>query len=429
MTADVEGTADGPGRIRQNRIYRDGVLGRSPRIPTDFAALERAAHRTMSRRARAYVAGGAGEGTTMDANRAAFDRRRIVPRVLRDVSRRDLSVELLGRRIPAPVLFAPVGAAELVHPEADVAIAAAAAELGVPYIFSNQGCAPMEETAAAMGDAPRWFQLYWSSDEQLVDSLIGRAERAGADALVVTLDTTMLGWRPQDLNIGSLPFARGEGIAQYTSDPRFLRIVRERVRAASGAKADVEVTWGAIRSLLAMSRRYPGRLRDNLRSPEPRAAVETFLDIYSRPSLSWEDIATLRERTRLPVLLKGVLHPDDARRAVDAGLDGVIVSNHGGRQVDGAIASLDALDAIAPVVDGRMAVLLDSGIRGGADVFKALALGADAVTVGRPHLYGLALNGREGARDAVADIIAEFDLTLGLAGLTSVGEITRDSLG
>src|SRR5699024_7028400 len=212
-------------------------------------ALERAAHRTMSPRARAYVAGGAGEGATMDANRAAFDRRRIVPRVLRDVSRRDLSVELLGRRIPAPVLFAPVGAAELVHPESDVAIAAAAAELGVPYIFSNQGCAPMEESAAAMGDAPRWFQLYWSSDELLVDSLIGRAERAGADALVVTLDTTMLGWRPQDLNTGSLPFARGEGIAQYTSDPRFLRIVRERVRAAAGAKADVEVTLGAIRSL------------------------------------------------------------------------------------------------------------------------------------------------------------------------------------
>ncbi|WP_182346426.1 alpha-hydroxy-acid oxidizing protein [Tomitella gaofuii] len=424
----------GPGRARQNRIYRDGVLGRRPAIPTDFAALEKAARRRMSRRAWAYVAGGAGAGTTMDANRAAFDRHRIVPRMLRDVSRRDLSVELFGRRIPAPVLFAPVGAAELVHPEADVAIAEAAAELGVPYIFSNQGCAPMEEAAAAMdraagpGGAPHWFQLYWSTDEQLVDSLIGRAERSGADALVVTLDTTMLGWRPQDLNIGSLPFARGEGIAQYTSDPRFVRIVKDRVRAAAGNKPDVEVTWGAVRSLIAMSRRYPGALAANLRSPEPRAAVETFLDIYSRPSLSWEDIATLRGRTRLPVLLKGVLHPDDARRAVDEGLDGIIVSNHGGSQVDGAIGSLDALEAIAPVVDGRATVLLDSGVRGGADVFKALALGADAVTVGRPHLYGLALGGRDGARDAVANIIAEFDLTLGLAGLTSVGEIARDSL-
>ncbi len=432
MTGDHAGAAaphEGPGRERQNRIYRDGVLGRRPAVPTDFAALERAARRRMSPRAWAYVAGGAGAGVTMDANRAAFDRHRIVPRVLRDVSRRDLSVELFGRRIPAPVLFAPVGAAELVHPEADVAIAAAAAELGVPYIFSNQGCAPMEESAAAMGSAPHWFQLYWSTDEQLVDSLIGRAERSGADALVVTLDTTMLGWRPQDLNLGSLPFARGEGIAQYTSDPRFLEIVRQRVRDAAGARPEVEVTLGAVRSLIAMSRRYPGALLRNLRSPEPRAAVETFLDIYSRPSLSWDDIATLRERTRLPVLLKGVLHPDDARRAVDEGVDGVIVSNHGGRQVDGAIAAVDALEAIAPAVDGRAAVLLDSGVRGGADVFKALALGADAVTVGRPHLYGLALGGRDGARDAVANIIAEFDLTLGLAGLSSVTEITRDSLG
>lgn len=424
----------GPGRDRQNRIYRDGVLGRGPTIPTGFAELEGAARRKMSRTAWAYVAGGAGSGSTMDANRESFDRHRIVPRVLRDVSSRETSVELFGRRIPAPVLLAPVGAAELVHPEADVAIAAAAAELGVPYIFSNQGSAPMEDAAAAMGDAPRWFQLYWSTDEGLVDSLLQRAERSGADAIVVTLDTTMLGWRPQDLNIGSLPFARGQGIAQYTSDQRFLQIVRERIRAASadgaaaGAENAVEVTLGAIRSLISMSRRYPGSLLSNLRSPEPRAAVETFLDIYSRPSLSWDDIATLRSRTKLPVLLKGVLHPDDARRAVDDGLDGIVVSNHGGRQVDGAIGSLDALESIAPAVDGRLAVLLDSGIRGGADVFKALALGADAVTVGRPHLYGLALGGRDGARDSVANIIAEFDLTMGLAGLASVSEITRDSL-
>ena len=190
----------------------------------------------------------------------------------------------------------------------------------------------------------------------------------------------------------------------------------------------MQVTLGAIRSLLAMSARYPGRLLANLRSPEPRAAVETFLDIYSRPSLSWADIATLRERTRLPILLKGILHPDDARQAVDAGVDGVLVSNHGGRQVDGAIGALDALASITPAVDGRATVLLDSGIRGGADVFKAIALGADAVTVGRPHLYGLALAGRAGARDAVANIVAEFDLTVGLAGLTSVAEIGRETL-
>ena len=418
---------DSPGRARQNLIYRDGVLGRTPSVPTDFDTLERRARRKMSAKGWAYVHGGAGLGRTMQANRDAFDKWQIVPRVLRDVSKRDIGVELFGRRIPAPVLLAPVGAAELAGPEADVAIAAAAAELGVPYIFSNQGCAPMEESAAAMGDAPRWFQLYWSTDDDLVDSLLQRAENIRADAVVVTLDTTMLGWRPEDLNLGSLPFAQGQGIAQYTSDPVFRRIVHERIKAAAG-KADVEVTLGAIRSLVSMTRRFPGRFLDNLRSPEPRAAVETFLDIYSRPSLSWADIETLRSRTSLPILLKGVLHPDDARRALDAGVDGIVVSNHGGRQVDGSVSSLDALVDIAPVVDGRLTLLLDSGIRTGADVFKALALGADAVTLGRPHLYGLALAGPAGARDATANVIAEFDLTMGLSGLTSVAEIDRDAL-
>ncbi|MEE1929802.1 alpha-hydroxy-acid oxidizing protein [Streptomyces sp. TRM 70351] len=423
-------TPGGFGRARQNDIYRAGVLGRRPRVPTDFATLERRARRKLPARAWAYAAGGAGGGATMRANRAAFDRWAIVPRMLRDVSRRDLGVELFGRRLPAPVLFAPVGAAGLVHPEADVAVARAAAALGVPYVLSSQGCAPMEECAAVMGDAPRWFQLYWSSDDALVDSLLRRAAAIRADAVVVTLDTTMLGWRPMDLNLGSLPFARGQGIAQYTSDARFRDLVRERIAAAraSGTKPDVTVTLDAVKALVSMSRRFPGGLLANLRSPEPRAAVETFLDVYSRPSLSWDDLATLRARTDLPVLLKGVLHPDDARRAVDAGVDGIVVSNHGGRQVDGSIAALDALTGIAPAVAGRVKLLLDSGIRSGADVFKALALGADAVTVGRPHLYGLALAGAEGARDAVADIIAEFDLTLGLSGLTSVAEVTKDAL-
>ncbi|SDH98710.1 FMN-dependent dehydrogenase, includes L-lactate dehydrogenase and type II isopentenyl diphosphate isomerase [Rhodococcus triatomae] len=420
-------TQESAGRARQNTIYRDGVFGKRPSVPTDFAGLEAAARRKMSPKAWAYVHGGAGSGSTMSANRAAFDRWQIVPRVLRDVSERDLGVELFGRRLPAPVLLAPVGAAELAHPDADVAIASAAGELGVPYIFSNQGCAPMEESAAAMGDAPRWFQLYWSTDDDLVDSFLDRARRISADAIVVTLDTTMLGWRPEDLNLGSLPFAQGQGIAQYTSDPVFRRIVRERIAAVT-EKPEVKVTLGAVKALLSMTSRYPGRFLDNLRSPEPRAAVETFLDIYSRPSLSWSDIESLRERTSLPVLLKGVLHPDDARRAIDAGVDGLVVSNHGGRQVDGSVAALDALTDIAPVVDGRLKLVLDSGIRSGADVFKALALGADAVTLGRPHLYGLALAGRDGVRDVTANLLAEFDLTVGLSGLTSVAEIDRDAL-
>jgi len=416
----------GPGRERQAAIYGEGVYGRKPRIPTDFAALEQAARRKASVRGWAYVAGGAGDGATMRANRAAFDRWAIVPRVLRDVEHRDLSVELFGRRIPAPVLFAPVGASELLHPSADIAIAGAAADLGLPYIFSSQSCFSMEECAAVMGSGPRWFQLYWSRDEGVVDSFLARAKACGCEAIVVTLDTTMLGWRPQDLNLGSLPFSRGEGIAQYLSDPRFRELVRERVKAGA-QRAKQRPTRQAIGALITMTRKFPGSFVENIRSPEPRAAVETFLDTYSRPSLTWDDIATLRERTDLPVLLKGVLHPDDARRAAELGLDGIVVSNHGGRQIDGAVASLDALEAIVPAAEG-LTVLLDSGIRGGADVFKALALGADAVLVGRPHVYGLALDGRDGARDAVANIVAEFDLTLGLSGLRSVAELSRDSL-
>ena len=420
----------GYGRARQNDIYTAGVHRRKPRVPTDFAELERRARRAMSARAWAYIGGGAGEGRTMAANRAALDRWAIVPRILRDVSQRNLEVELFGRRITAPVLFAPVGAGSLAAPDADALIGRAAAELGVPYILSNQASVSMEDVAAAMDDtsagAPRWFQLYWSTDDDLVDSLLERAAAIRAEAVVVTLDTTMLGWRPQDLNLGSLPFAQGEGIAQYTSDRRFVDIVAERLRGAADERP--EISLGAIATLFSITRNAPGRFLQNLRSPQPRAAVQTFLDIYSRPSLNWDDLAGLRARTALPIVLKGVLHPDDARRAVDAGVDGIIVSNHGGRQVDGAISTIDALDAIAPVVDGRIKVLVDSGIYTGSDMFKALALGADAACIGRPHMYGLALAGADGARDAVADIIAELDLTLGLSGHTDVADLDREAL-
>ncbi|MFC0315657.1 alpha-hydroxy-acid oxidizing protein [Gordonia phosphorivorans] len=418
------------GRSRQNDVYTAGIHGRKPVIPTDFAELERRAKAKMSARAWAYIAGGAGEGRTMAANRAALDEWAIVPRVLRDVSQRSTEIELFGQTLAAPVLFAPVGAGALAHPDADVHIGKAAAELGVPYIFSNQGCAPMEDVAAAMEavtpGAPRWFQLYWSTDDRLVDSLIARAEKMGAAALAVTLDTTMLGWRPQDLNLGSLPFARGEGINQYTSDPSFWEIVAERLHDAADERP--EISLGAIKTLFSIARNVPGDLRNNLTAPEPRAAVQTFLDIYSRPSLNWDDIASLREKTSLPIVLKGVLHPDDARQAVDLGVDGIIVSNHGGRQVDGSISSTDALVDIADAVAGKTKILADSGFYTGADVFKALALGADAVCIGRPHMYGLALNGADGARDAVANIIAELDLTLGLTGHTDVASLDRSAL-
>ncbi len=422
--------APGPGRARQSLIYRAGVLGRAPQVPTDFAQLESRARAAMSHKAWAYVAGGAGSGATMRANRAAYDRHRLVPRMASGHVARDLSVELFGRRLPTPLLLAPIGAAALVHADSDLHIGRGAAATGVPYILSNQGCSPMEAVAAVMGDAPRWFQLYWSTDDALVDSLLRRAEASGAEAVVVTLDTTMLGWRPQDLNLGSLPFSQGVGIAQYTSDPRFREIVRSRVAArGSGATTqDVQVTLAAIRTLLSISREHPGRLRDNLRSPEPRAAVETFLDIYSNPGLTWQTLASIKSRTSLPVLFKGILHPDDARRAVDAGADGIVVSNHGGRQVDGAVASLDALPAVRAAVGEGMPLVLDSGVRSGADVVKALALGADAVAIGRPYIYGLALAGGAGVRDVIANLVAELDLTMGLIGAASLADLTPDVL-
>jgi lactate 2-monooxygenase len=299
----------------------------------------------MSRTAWAYVAGGAGEGRTMRHNREAFARWRIVPRMLHGVMERDLSTSIVGTQMSSPILLAPIGAASVVRPDSDVTIAHGAAAAGTPYLISSQGCNPMEETAAAMGSTPFWYQLYWSTDEALVDSMIKRAENCGAQALVVTLDTTILGWRPQDLNLGSLPFGRGQGIAQYTSDPRFLDLVQERVAAVT-ERAKTRVTLGAVRTLVSMSRQHPGPFGKNLRSSEPRAAVETFLDIYSNPGLSWDHLATLRHRTSLPIVLKGILHPDDARQAIQLGVDGMIVSNHGGRQVDNAIASLDALVTI-----------------------------------------------------------------------------------
>ena len=404
------------------------MFGHHPLVPTAARALQQRARRALNARAYAYVAGGAGDEATQRANRAAFDRWSVVPRVLRDVSRRDYSIELFGRRLPGPLLLGPVGALELVHDDADLAVARAAASVGVPMVFSNQASVAMEECAAAMGDSPRWFQLYWSTSDELVESLVGRAEAAGCDALVVTLDTTMLGWRPRDLDLGHLPFALGKGIAQYTSDPVFRRLVEERAAGAGPREPQPRPTPAAVRALIGMAKAWPGSFRDNLRSPLPRAAVETFLAIYSRPSITWADLAWLRGKTRLPILLKGVLHPDDARRALDAGADGVVVSTHGGRQVDRSIAALDALPEVVGAVAGRVPVLLDSGIRSGADAFIAVVLGARAVLLGRPFAWGLALAGEEGVRQVVSDVLGEFDLTLDLTGHTAVDQLSPDVL-
>jgi lactate 2-monooxygenase len=415
---------DSYGRSAQSAVYRDGVTGRMPRVPVGWSELERAAEKRMSREAFAYVAGSAGLERTASANSRAFDEWQIVPRVLRDVASRDLSIELLGTRRANPFLVSPVGVLDLAHPSADIGVAEGAASVDVPMVISNQASTPMEQLA---GVGARWFQLYWSSSDDLVASLVGRAEASGCEAIVVTLDTHLLGWRPRDLGLGYLPFSRGRGIAQYTSDPVFAELVRERAgMPATGDKP--RITRQTLRSFGEISRNYPGKFRANLRSPLPRAAVETFLDVFSRPSLSWENLSFLREHTSLPIILKGILHPDDATRALDAGVDGVWVSNHGGRQIDSEVSSLTALPTVVEAVGGRVPVIFDSGIRGGADAFTALALGATAVGVGRPYVYGLALAGASGVAEVLRNLIAELDITMGLAGVTSVAEITREAL-
>jgi lactate 2-monooxygenase len=414
------------GEERQGAIYAAGVSGRRPRVPLSGRKRVARARRAMSRKAWEYVAGGAGAGLTLKANRQGFDSWRIVPRVLRDVSKRDASVELFGRRMPAPFLLAPVGVLDLAHRQGERAVARAAAAEGVGMVSSNQASTPMEEAARMIGAAPHWFQLYWSTSDELVESLVRRAEACGCSAIVVTLDTTLLGWRTRDLDVGYLPFLRGKGIAQYTSDPVFRRLLAERIdgRSTPTPRPTLQALW----VLIQLTRAYPERFVRGLASGHARRAVERFIQIYSRPSLTWEDLAFLRDRTRLPILLKGILHPDDARMAIERGMDGIVVSNHGGRQLDGAIGAIEALPDVVDAVGRRVPVLLDSGVRGGADVFKAIALGARAVLLGRPYVHGLAIAGERGVREVIQNLIADFDVTMGLAGCRSVAEIGPETV-
>lgn len=401
-----------------------GFAGTKPLVPIDARLLEQRAQQCMHPAAFAYVAGGAGLEETVAGNRAAFGRHHIVPRMLCDVSTRDLSTELFGLKLPAPLLLSPVGVLELVHPQADVAVGRAAAACGIPYIFSNQASRPMEEVAAAMGNQPRWFQLYWGKSNNLVASFVRRAEACGCTAIVVTLDTTLLGWRPRDLDLAYLPFLEGKGIAQYTSDPVFQQLMDEPL-PPSPAKISAHV----LRGLVSMVNAYPGKgFMQKLRSGRPVKAVQRFVSTYANPALTWKDLRFLRDCTRLPILLKGVLHPRDARLALEHGIDGLLVSNHGGRQVDGAISALDALPAVVHAVQNKIPVLMDGGIRGGADMFKALALGAKAVCVGRPYVYALAIAGQDGVTQYLRHLLADFELTLALAGCSRSTDISIQNL-
>ncbi|MEO1516030.1 MAG: lactate 2-monooxygenase [Bacteroidota bacterium] len=418
---------ESPAVSRQREIYVNGVSGQRPSIPIRFSDLQAAAAEKLPAEAYAYIAGGAGAERTMYHNVHSFDRWRIWPRMLRDVSQRDLSIELLGRRLPSPFLLSPIGVLELAHADADLAVARASSRHQIPMIFSNQASFAMEECAAVMGDAPRWFQLYWSKSNDLVASLVQRAEACGCEAIVVTLDTTLLGWRERDLDMAYLPFMQGKGIAQYISDPVFQKLLDAPEEESSPA-IKPPISLETLSNLTRLMSKYPGSTLGNFRSKRPLRAVRTFTNMYSRPSLSWSDLPFLRSCTSLPILLKGILHPEDARMAVDAGVDGIIVSNHGGRQVDGAIAAIEALPMVAEAVKGQIPVLMDSGIRNGAHAFKALALGASAVCIGRPYALGLALAGEKGVEEVLKNLLADLELTMGLAGCTQIGQIDRKIL-
>lgn len=412
---------DSVGRNAQTAVFRAGATGARPLIPARWDRLQDAARRSMSKRAWAYIAGGAGTESTLAADYAGFDAWRIVPRVLRDVSARDLGVELFGHHYPTPLIAEPVGALDMVRTAPELDLTRAAAAYGIPVVMSNQAATPIERVAAEGGRTPLWFQLYWSRSNDLVRSLVTRAEKAGAQAIVVTLDNQVLGWRPQDLDLGHFPFLRGQGLANYTSDPVFRELVKERI-ARNEPSAKAKVTPAAVGTLLSMIRNYPGP------ASEARAAVETFLDVFNRSDLTWDDLPFLRSVTKLPIVLKGIQHPDDAAQAVTAKVDGIIVSNHAGRQIDGAIASLDALPEVVAAVKGRIPVIFDSGVRTGADVFRALALGATAVGIGRAWAYGLAVAGEAGAREAFRNVLAELDVTVALSGNTSVRHLSPDAV-
>jgi len=373
------------GSLVQNAIYVAGAA-EWPVGPEDWEA---AAEAKLDAGAFGYIAGGAGGEATVHANTEAFERRRLRPRMLAGNTVRDLSVEVLGTRSPSPFFLAPVGVLTIAHPEGEVAAAHAAAATGTPYVLSSAASSSIEQIAEAMGDATRWFQLYWVNDREIAASFVARAQAAAYSAIVATLDTSILGWRPRDLRNAYLPFLRGEGCANFFTDPVFL------------AKLD--------------------------KPPEedPLTAAAAMLTTFPNLGLTWSDLDWLRERVSVPLLVKGVVTAEDAELARAHGVDGILVSNHGGRQVDGSVAALDALVEIRDAVGPDYPLLMDGGIRRGADVVKAMALGADAVLLGRLYAYGLAVGGAAGVEAVIRQLLAEVDLTLALCGGTAIADLDR----
>jgi lactate 2-monooxygenase len=376
----------------QEEIYLNGLGGIVPKYPLSYPELESRANEALPSFVRSYVAGGAGDERTQRANVTAFDRWGLIPRAFVGAAQRDLSVEMFGLTLPSPLLMAPIGVIGLCAQDGhgDLATARAAARTGVPMIASTLTADPLEQVAAEFGDTPGFFQLYTPTDRDLAASLVQRAEAAGFKAIVVTLDTWITGWRPRDLAASNFPQLRGHCLTNYTSDPVF-------------------------RSSLA-------------RTPEedPQSAILKWVQVFGNP-LTWNDLPWLRSLTTLPLIVKGLQHPDDVRRAKDGGVDGVYCSNHGGRQANGGLPALEALPGVVEAADG-LPVLFDSGVRTGSDIVKALALGATAVAVGRPYAYGLALGGTDGIVHVLRSLLAEADLLMAVDGYPSIADLVPEAL-
>lgn len=379
------------GMLYQLQIYFAGTKNVKPQLPVSFEELEQKASEILPPEAFGYISGSAGSEITTSNNKSAFNHWQVVPRMMGDVSQRDIGIELFGTQLPSPVLLAPVGVLSIAHKEAELAVARAARELRVPQIVSTVSSNTIEDIGSVHGNHPHWFQLYWGRNNDFTRSIIGRAENAGYSAIVVTLDTRLFAWRERDIKNAYLPFLYNEGLANYFSDPVFLAGLRDPAE-------------------------------DKMKT------MMQFADCFSNPSSTWSDLAVIRECTKLPLIVKGIQHSDDALKAIDHGADGVIVSNHGGRQLDGAIGAIDTLPGIVNAVGHQTTILFDSGIRRGADVFKAMALGSKAVLLGRPYVYGLALAGEQGVKEIVSNLLADIDLTMGLAGCSSWKDVTKDRL-
>ncbi|MGQ4556828.1 alpha-hydroxy-acid oxidizing protein [Halobellus sp. GM3] len=361
---------------REREIRTQGAV-----VPFEFSVLESTALESLPAEACAFVAGGAGSGKTKAANEEAFDDWGIRPRVFRDVADRTLECEIFGISLPAPVVLAPIGQQSMYDDQGELASVRAAGSLDVPFTLSTPSSYSIEAVADASPDVPTFFQLYWTADWDVTESLLNRAERAGYSAIVLTVDFQVSRWMPEVIR-------QPEGEAKQ-AEFRFANLESDPV-AAPGR--DEEHTVGRDRSV------------------------------------TWEDLVFLKERTELPIIVKGICHPDDAKRALEYGADGIVVSNHGGRQIDGAVSAVSALPSIVDVVDGDIPILFDSGIRSGGDIFKALALGADAVFLGRPYIYGLTLAGERGVYEVLHNVIAELDSVLGLAGYDDIRDLDTTSL-